>query len=177
MSRAQEIVDYWMGLKGHLQFAQNAEFDALLKTRFEQDVTRALDGTYKEWLTSGTGTLAFILLLDQINRNIYRGTEAAYQGDTEAVKAAHTAVELGYDEQASSQQRMWFYMPFMHSENMEDQERSVALCTAHGMSTGYARHHRDIIRRFGRFPHRNSILGRRSTPAEEQFIREGGFSG
>jgi uncharacterized protein (DUF924 family) len=176
ISRAQEIVDYWLGLPAKIRFARDAEFDNKLRQLYIQDISRALSGDYEHWLEDATATLAFILLLDQMNRNINRNSAKAFEGDAKALHAAHHAIDCEYDKQFNDEERVWFYMPYMHSERPEDQELSVSLFKGLTDSERYALIHRDVIRRFGRFPHRNRALGRTSTPEEIKFLENGGFS-
>jgi uncharacterized protein (DUF924 family) len=128
------------------------------------------------WLACAEGALALVLLLDQFPRNAFRGTARAYATDAMARKAAQAAIAAGHDHAVEPQLQVFFYLPFMHSEDQADQERSVALVQRVGEpNLKYALGHRDIIRRFGRFPHRNVILGRTTTEEERQFLDGGGF--
>jgi uncharacterized protein (DUF924 family) len=126
------------------------------------------------------GALAVVLLLDQFPRNMFRGTRRVYQTDATALDVADRAIERGFDSQVEPALRGFFYLPFEHSESLADQERSVALHEAAGDEDGltWARHHHDIVARFGRFPHRNAILGRESTPEELAYLaQEDAFKG
>ena len=121
------------------------------------------------------GALALCLLLDQMPRNIYRGTPEAFATDPKAVRVASSAIEKGFDQQLDIERRKFLYMPYMHSEVLAEQERSVAFSLAldDKHTLAYAEDHADIIRRFGRFPHRNAILGRESTDEERAFLTDG----
>jgi uncharacterized protein (DUF924 family) len=119
-----------------------------------------------------------VLLLDQFPRNAFRGTPRMYATDAQARAAASAAIDAGHDQAFEDALRQFFYLCFMHSEDLADLDRCVALnAAAGGESLRYAQHHREIVRRFGRFPHRNAVLGRASTPEEERFLAEGGFRG
>ena len=177
ISYAHQIVEYWLGLSQRQHFSKDAEFDGQLRQMYAQDVVNAIEGVYDHWLKDRRATLAIILLLDQISRNIHRDTVDAFKGDAKALEAARTAIDNQYDKQSKNAERVWFYMPFMHSEQLADQELSVALFTELDSNLKYAEEHRAIIHQFGRFPHRNSVLGRDSTPAEKAFLKQGGFSG
>jgi uncharacterized protein (DUF924 family) len=130
------------------------------------------------WLASADGALALVLLLDQFPRNAFRGTARVYATDAKAREAAQGAIAAGHDRAVQPPLQVFFYLPFMHSENAADQERSVALVRRIGEpNLKYAIHHRDLIRRFGRFPHRNAVLGRTTTEEEQRFLDGGGFRG
>jgi uncharacterized protein (DUF924 family) len=120
-----------------------------------------------------------VILLDQMSRNIHRGTPGMYEHDSRALAVAERAIARGEDAALPKEERRWLYMPFMHSEKLADQERCVELCRAAGLDATlpFAVEHADIVRRFGRFPHRNAILGRASTKAETDYLEGGGFKG
>ena len=159
-------------------FEKDPAFDRLAKNRFSPLVEAAAEGKFDHWLETPRGALACILLLDQFTRNIYRGSGKAFAADAKARAAATIALEREYDRDFSNAEKTFLYLPFEHSETPEDQERSVALFEALGDDrlTDYAIRHRDIIARFGRFPHRNDVLGRKSTDAEEEFLKQPGSS-
>ena len=163
-------------------------FDDQIREEFAEDVLQASYGKYNSWQTTAQGTLALIILLDQFSRNIFRGTQAAYQNDTLALAVASQGVDKSYDQQLKPIERIFFYMPFEHSEILSDQERSVSLMQSLvaelPMSLKkdfedyvlYAIKHKEVIEKFGRFPHRNEILNRRSTEEEKSHLRKyGGF--
>ena len=179
-----DIIDFWKATSGPAKwFAKSDAFDDDIRRRFEADHHAAARGEYADWAESSDGALALLLLLDQFPRNLYRGSAHAFATDPLARKVAARAVDAGMDRTVDLGLRIFFYLPFMHSEALADQDRSLALCEALGVETGdtgsanYGRHHRDIIARFGRFPHRNAVLGRESTPEELAFLAQGGFSG
>ncbi len=150
-------------------------FDEICEQRFGMLAGQGAEGALDHWRTSAEGALALCLLLDQLPRNIHRGTPKAFTADPKAVAVARAAIEQGFDQNLDTERRKFFYLPFMHSEELAAQERSVELCTALGDENIllYAREHADVIQRFGRFPHRNAILGRASTEAEQAFLEAG----
>ena len=125
------------------------------------------------------GALALVIALDQFPRNMFRGDVRTYASDERARAVADRAIRRGFDRQVAQPERQFFYLPFMHSENLIDQERCLDLARSYGDDefTKYAEQHAEIIRRFGRFPHRNAILGRASSAEEQAFLDAGGFSG
>lgn len=159
-------------------FARSDAFDASLRDRFGDLHTRAAAGQLDDWAATPRGALALVILLDQASRNLHRGTPGAFATDSAALRHARAAVDAGFDSGLSDEERLFFYLPFEHSEDLADQERSVALCAslATAMYRDYAVRHRDVVARFGRFPHRNAILGRESTPEELEFLKQPGSS-
>lgn len=149
-------------------FRSTPEFDESLRRRFEPLVKAALAGRLDEWSETAEGALALVIVLDQFPLNIYRGRPESFSGEQKAREVAAAAIEQGWDESFTAKQKAFLYIPFMHSEALQDQERSVTLYREAGLQDNlrWAEHHRNIIKRFGRFPHRNRILGRPSTPEE-----------
>jgi uncharacterized protein (DUF924 family) len=175
---ARELLDFWREAGPGRWFRPDPAFDALLRERFLAAHEAAASGALASWADNAEGALALVLLLDQFPRNAFRGTPRMYATDAQARAAADAAVRAGFDEQVEPALRGFFYLPFMHSEQLPDLERCVALSEALGGDTlRFARHHRDIVARFGRFPHRNAVLGRPSSEDEERFLAEGGFTG
>lgn len=173
-----DVVSFWREAGPGRWFRKDADFDAEFGERFLQAHEAAAAGELQHWPQSADGALALLLLLDQFPRNVFRGTARAYATDAMARKVADTAIAAGHDLQVDGALRSFFYLPFTHSEDLRDLERGVALNTPlGGESLHWATHHRDVVTRFGRFPHRNAALGRASTPEEERFLAEGGFSG
>ena len=185
--RATALLDFWFGPPGdpgreqHRQiwFRSNVEFDAVLRREFLADYEAAAAGMLLSWEAGAQGALALVLLLDQVPRNIFRGTPRAYASDAAARATADRALERGFDQMIPPAWRLFFYMPFHHSEDLTDQRRSLALSKAlprnpdrGGSLRRYGRPYIEVIERFGRFPHRNEILGRESTPAEIAFLAE-----
>jgi uncharacterized protein (DUF924 family) len=153
-------------------------FDAAVRERFAAGLEAALAGGLDGWTATPEGALALVILLDQAPRNCFRGTPRAFSGDDKALAVAKDAIARGFDAALPSDRRNFFYMPFQHSERLEDQERGMELFAANDVADGlrFMRLHRDIIARFGRFPHRNAILGRASTPEELDFLQQPGSS-
>ena len=161
-------------------FRKNEAFDAEIRERFGVALAAGVAGAFGEWCTTSSGSLARVILLDQFTRNAYRGTPRAFAGDPGALATAEDAIERHFDEVLAPQERWFLYMPFVHSESLPQQDRAVALFEALASSTGFteplpwALRHREVIRRFGRFPHRNEILGRASTREELAFLQAPG---
>ena len=176
---AGEVVTFWLAQSEKVWFSPDPAFDAEVLSRFAELVERAKSGTLDDWADSPEGALALVLLLDQMTRNIYRDSPEMYAADGKALDVAKRAIARGFDQELPKDKRRWLYMPFMHSENLADQKRSVELFAASELSESlpFAVEHADIVRRFGRFPHRNAILGRQTTPEEAAFLAGGGFSG
>lgn len=172
------VVDFWRGAGPQKWFRKDAAFDRDFRERFLATHEAAAGGQLRDWGASSEGALALVLLLDQFPRNAFRDSARTFATDRQARVAADAAIAAGHDQQVEAQLRPFFYMPFMHSEDLGDLDRCVALTEpAGGESLRYAQHHRDIVARFGRFPHRNAVLGRPSTAEEERFLAEGGFKG
>jgi uncharacterized protein (DUF924 family) len=174
-----DVVSFWLAQDKKAWFSANPTFDAEVWHRFADLLDQAKSGNIDHWAESPKGALALVILLDQMSRNIYRDRPEMYAADGKALAIAESAIAQGFDEALAANERAWLYMPFMHSEDLEDQEKSIALFSRSGLSENlpFAIHHADIIRRFGRFPHRNAILGRHTTPEEAAFLAGGGFSG
>ena len=188
---AQAVLDFWFAPEAAPRgyrvqwFRQDSAFDEAIRARFGAWVEAALDGALREWETNAAGALARILLLDQFARNLFRGTARAFTGDAQALELAERLVGSGQDKNLAPIRRMFVFLPFEHSESLLNQERSVALFAglrreaqdvAFDAAFHYAERHRDIIARFGRFPHRNAALGRESTAEEIAFLQEPGAS-
>ena len=172
------IVAFWLEIGPSGWFSRNDVTDADIRNRFGPSVETAMRGELDGWAGRPEGSLALILLLDQFTRNIHRGDARAFSGDAAALRVATDAIASGHDRVCDPAMKAFYYMPFMHSEAIADQNRCVALMHAHGAPDNlkFAIVHRDIIARFGRFPHRNPALGRHTTPAEAAFLAAGGFS-
>jgi uncharacterized protein (DUF924 family) len=186
-ARARALLDFWFGPPGdpereqHRQiwFRSTDEFDAALRREFLADYEMGAAAKLDDWGASAEGALALVLLLDQVPRNIFRGTPRAYATDAAARAAADRAIAHGFDMMVLPAWRGFFYMPFHHSENLTDQRRSVALFETvrrnpdrRGSLRRYGCPYVEVIERFGRFPHRNEILSRQSTPEEAAFLAE-----
>ena len=173
-----DVLRFWREAGPQRWFGRDDAFDAQFREGFLVAHEAAAAGALPHWSTSADGALALVLLLDQFPRNAFRGTPRMYATDAEARAAADAAIRAGFDDDVDTQVRQFFYLPFMHSERIEDLDRCVALNqAAGGESLRYALHHREIVRRFGRFPHRNAVLGRSSSADEERFLTDGGFGG
>jgi len=179
LATPDEVLAFWREAGPEKWFSKDEAFDQACRDRFMATYEAAARGDLNEWELTPEGALAVVLLLDQFPRNMFRGQRETYRADPVALMAADRAIERGFDHKVEPELRRFFYLPFMHSESLRHQERSVALNEALGEedSIHWARHHRDIIARFGRFPHRNAILGRETTPEEEAFLREDSFRG
>jgi uncharacterized protein (DUF924 family) len=176
---ADEVLAYWRALGPQKWFAKDAAIDAEIRDKFHNLHAAALAGLLNHWENDAAGALAYIIVLDQFSRNMFRGSAAAFAADPLACAAADRAIARGFDRQTAKAERPFFYLPYMHSETLADQERCCELCrTAEDDGTlEYAEFHADLIRRFGRFPHRNAVLGRITTPEEQAFLDGGGFAG
>jgi uncharacterized protein (DUF924 family) len=178
LAQAYSVVEFWREAGPSLWFARNKEFDRRFRERLMSTHAAAARGDLDSWIATPHGALALILMLDQFPRNAFRGTPRMYATDAKARAAASAAIEAGHDQGVPKDLRLFLYLPFGHSEDAADQERSVALAEALGEpDLSHAKRHRDIIRRFGRFPHRNPILGRVMKPEEQRYLDEGGYAG
>jgi len=176
---AEDVLAFWLAAGHERWFEPDAAFDAAIRERFGATYDDAVAGLLGAWENSPQGALALVIVLDQFPRNMFRGNAKSFTADPLARAVAERAVARGFDQQVAMPQRSFFYLPFEHSEKLADQERSVALMRATGDADllKWAELHADIIRRFGRFPHRNAVLGRSTTPEEQAFLDQGGFSG
>jgi uncharacterized protein (DUF924 family) len=174
----QDVVSFWREAGPDLWFAKDEGFDRLYRDRFLDRHEAAARGELDRWAATPEGALALILLLDQFPRNAFRGSARMYGTDPAARAVARSVVGRGHDARVERALRPFVYLPFAHSESLADQDLSVSLCERlDGVEVEHARRHRDIIRRFGRFPHRNPVLGRETTPDERRYLDEGGFAG
>ena len=173
------VTDYWRAAGPDRWFKPDENFDRELRGRFLPAHEAAAAGALDSWQEDRAGALALLLLLDQFPRNMFRGTARAFATDARARDIARKALARGFDGKVEPALRGFFYLPLMHSEDVNDQERCLALYQAAGDAEGikFAGIHLDAIRRFGRFPHRNRALGRESTPEEIAYLEGGGFSG
>lgn len=178
MASAGEIVRFWRDAGPKFWFAKDETFDGRCRA-FEAEHHAAARRELAHWETNAEGALALLILLDQFPRNIFRGSPHAYATDTMAQAIAARAIEKRFDAAADSELRVFFYLPFEHAEDLALQERAVQLVEAmrNPEYTRFAILHRDIIARFGRFPHRNRMLGRETTAEEQAFLDGGGFKG
>jgi uncharacterized protein (DUF924 family) len=174
-----EVVTFWRDAGPKRWFTKDPAFDDDIRRRFLGRHEAAAAGKLSRWEQTAEGALALLILLDQFPRNMFRDQARAFATDSLARAVAAGALVRGFDAQAPDGMRGFFYLPFEHSENLADQERAVAFHKAIGDADGlkWAEIHADIIRRFGRFPHRNAALGRTTTPDEQAFLDAGGFAG
>jgi uncharacterized protein (DUF924 family) len=179
---ASEILDFWFEddctVRREKWFKKQPDFDTLC-ARFTAVIRDARGGRYDAWAVTPDGGLALIVLLDQLSRNVFRGTAEAFAADEHARKIARGMIEAGLDTRLSPCQRMFVYLPFEHAETIEDQNESVGLFESLAAALGsdtvrYALQHREVIERFGRFPHRNAMLGRSTTPDEAEYLAQPG---
>ncbi|MEL7278740.1 MAG: DUF924 family protein [Pseudomonadota bacterium] len=181
MTAPQEVLEFWLDEIGPRDWYKASEaLDGTIRDRFEAAWMRATEGTYGLWLTYPSGTLAYILLMDQFPRNMFREDARSFQTDAYALAAAKLAIQNGWDLRIDEPARQFFYLPLMHSENLCDQERCIRLLIERmpvqgGENLLHARAHREVIRQFGRFPHRNQVLSRISTEQEKTFLEQGGY--
>ena len=179
MGDYQEVISFWRNAGYQKWFARDDAFDAEFRQCFESAHFTAARGEHEAWMDSAEGALALQILLDQFPRNCFRGSAHSYATDGLARHYARRAVEAGFDLQVEPALRTFLYLPFEHSEAMADQELTMELFARMGNEEliKYAVLHRDLIARFGRFPHRNAALGRESTQEEIAYLASGGFSG
>ena len=175
-TQPDDIVGFWREAGPERWFRADPAFDARCRTHCLDAHFAAARRELDAWQDDAEGALALILLLDQIPRNVYRGSAHAYATDPLARHFARRAIASGLDVASPQDLRGFFYLPFQHSEDLADQAQAVALYTAMGdsMMLPYARSHHDVIARFGRFPHRNAVLGRENTPEEQAWLDAGG---
>jgi uncharacterized protein (DUF924 family) len=179
IASSQAVLAFWRDAGYDKWFTRNDDFDREIRERFLATHEAAALGRLADWEASAEGALALMILLDQFPRNMFRGTARAFATDKLAREIATRALDKGFDRDTTATLRSFFYLPFEHSEDLADQERSLALYRALGDENNmkYADIHADIIRKFGRFPHRNEILGRQTTAEEQAFLDGGGFKG
>lgn len=177
-SDAEAVLRFWRDAGMAQWFGKSPAFDRELRGRFLGLHEAVGEGELVDWSDSAEGALALLILLDQFPRNAFRGTARMYATDEQAREIARRAVDMGLDEEVPAELRLFFYLPFAHAENMDDQRRSVELNRRLGQPwLDHARGHAAIIERFGRFPHRNPLLGRSMTAREQAFLDQGGFAG
>jgi len=174
-----DIISFWRDAGEERWFKADADFDTKVRERFSALWQEARDGRHADWENTAEGMLALILVLDQFPRNMFRGSAEAFSTDPQALALTKRAIAQGTDMQIGPDLRAFVYMPLMHSEDPKDQFRCVEVFRAFGNANNlaFAELHADIIRRFGRFPHRNTVLGRQTTAEEAAFLTDGGFKG
>ncbi len=174
-----DVIAYWRALGPGRWFVKDAGVDAEIRAKFMALHEAAAAGSLASFEETAEGAFALLLALDQFPRNMFRGDPRAFATDARARDVARRAIARGFDLRFENPERRFFYLPFMHSETLADQEHCADLCRRAGdlEGAGYAGIHADIIRRFGRFPHRNAVLLRATTPQEQTFLDGGGFAG
>lgn len=179
MESAQSVLTFWKNAGEKKWFSKDEAFDEDFRTKFMALHEEAAAGKLSDWAKTAEGALAVIILLDQFPRNSFRGTPRMFATDGLALDIAKRAIDAGFDTSIDGALRVFFYLPFEHAEDLAEQDRAVALCEAMGNANfhKYAILHRDIIARFGRFPHRNALFERTSTADEITFLESGGFAG
>ncbi|TPP06925.1 DUF924 family protein [Rhizobium glycinendophyticum] len=183
MSTPQAVIAFWRGAGREKWFVKDEALDLMIRERFLDLHFRAARNELSDWCTTAEGALALMILLDQFPRNLFRGSGHAFATDPLALSLAKQALAKGFDQQVEPPMAIFFYLPFEHSEDRAEQEHSMALFTDHHERVGdeeclrYAVVHRDIIARFGRFPHRNPALGRETTAEERAYLDADGFKG
>ena len=178
-TKHQDVLNFWFTeIAPELWFKKDAEFDAAVKSRFSRAVSDALGGRLDHWADNSDGCLALIILLDQFTRNIFRQSARAFSGDEMALALSLRCIDRGYLDTAEAPHRHFMLMPMMHSEDLAIQISSLPLFKKYTaeQTYEYAVRHRDIVARFGRFPHRNQALGRPTTDCEKIFLTESGSS-
>jgi uncharacterized protein (DUF924 family) len=175
----ESVLTFWREAGHDKWFKKDAAFDDAIRTRFLETYEAAAAEKLSEWERTTEGALALLIVLDQFPRNMFRGDARAFAADLLARAVAVRALERGFDRQTALPERQFFYLPFEHSEAMADQEKCCALFAATGDANllKWAELHAEIIRRFGRFPHRNGALGRATSPEEQSFLDADGFKG
>lgn len=179
MSDAASVLEFWLDAGPKTWFSKSDTFDASIKQQFGALHEKAASNELSDWENEPDSALALILILDQFSRNLFRNDARAFAQDALCLRITKSALSHEFDRKVDPPVKQFFYMPFMHSESIIDQRHCVSLFHAAGFleNLKFAILHRDIIERFGQFPHRNSVLGRPTSPAERSFLDGGGFSG
>ncbi len=173
-----DVLRFWFDEAGEKRWwSANPDFDDTVRRRFAAVHQAGADGAFDDWAAGPRGALALVILLDQVPRNMYRGTAAAYETDARALNVARAAMDRGWALSLSETERHFLLMPFMHSEDLADQDLAVTFGETLFEDDDFLKHarrHREVIVRYGRFPHRNAILGRTTTPDEQTYLDAGG---
>lgn len=182
LAKHEDILSFWLDEVGpEGWYKQDDGLDGTIRSRFMETWEAAADGKLDLWMLRPDQALALLIVLDQFPRNMFRGSDRAFSTDKKALAIAKKAICDGHDLKVDEPQRQFFYLPLMHSECLTDQDRCVRLFMTRMPQKGaenlpYAKEHRDVIRRFGRFPYRNRALGRRTTPPEQAYLQEHGHA-
>ncbi len=169
-----EILEFWFSAEVKSKwFNSTPEFDDELRSRYEKTWGLARANSFDHWEQEAQGALALVIILDQFPLNMFRSDARQYSTEEHARRIAGHAVDMGFDQQLAKEQQAFLYLPFMHSESLDDQNYSVELYEKASLQDNlrFAKHHRDVIKRFGRFPHRNEALGRVSTAEENEYLK------
>lgn len=166
-----DVLDYWFSEKSkQFWFASTPQVDNEIKVRFESVWEKAAEGEYSQWRETADGSVALIVILDQLPLNMFRSDPKAFQTESMAVEVALNAINNGFDEELNDEKLLFLFMPLMHSENIDHQNLQVYLFDKYNFNLEFSKHHRDLVKKFGRFPHRNEILGRMSTMEELDYL-------
>jgi len=172
----EQLIDFWFSQRVQkMWFNSTQDFDKELYNDYYQTYESAVNGDLDHWSESSLGSLALVIILDQFPLNMFRNSPRCFESENKALQAAKDAIKNKQDLDLANEQKMFIYMPFMHSENLQDQDKAVELFAVAELDENlkFAKHHRDIIRNYGRFPHRNAILGRTSTAEETAYLESG----
>ncbi len=166
-----DVLDYWFSEKSkQFWFASTPQVDNEIKVRFESVWEKAAEGEYSQWRETADGSVALIVILDQLPLNMFRSDPKGFQTESMAVEVALNAINNGFDEELNDEKLLFLFMPLMHSENIYHQNLQVYLFDKYNFNLEFSKHHRDLVKKFGRFPHRNEILGRMSTMEELDYL-------
>ena len=166
-----DVLDYWFSEKSkQFWFASTPQVDNEIKVRFESVWEKAAEGEYSQWRETADGSVALIVILDQLPLNMFRSDPKGFQTENMAVEVALNAINNGFDEELDNEKLLFLFMPLMHSENLDHQNLQVYLFEKYNFNLEFSKHHRDLVKKFGRFPHRNEILGRMSTMEELDYL-------
>ena len=166
-----DVLDYWFSEKSkQFWFASTPQVDNEIKVRFESVWEKAVEGEYSQWRETADGSVALIVILDQLPLNMFRSDPKGFQTENMAVEVALNAINNGFDEELNDEKLLFLFMPLMHSENIDHQNLQVYLFDKYNFNLEFSKHHRDLVKKFGRFPHRNEILGRMSTMEELDYL-------
>ena len=166
-----DVLDYWFSEKSkQFWFASTPQVDNEIKLRFESVWEKAAEGEYSQWRETADGSVALIVILDQLPLNMFRSDPKGFQTESMAVEVALNAINNGFDEELNDEKLLFLFMPLMHSENIDHQNLQVYLFDKYNFNLEFSKHHRDLVKKFGRFPHRNEILGRMSTMEELDYL-------
>lgn len=180
MTKPDDVLEFWASVGKAGWWSKSDDVDRQIVEQFSNAHARAVAGEIDDWMSTADGALALIIILDQFSRNMFRGDAKTFAQDAKALEIAKEAVRNGQDKLCREDLRLFFYLPFEHSESILDQNKSVLLMHSIGNVPDNMKavlEHREIIQRFGRFPHRNAVLGRHTTPAEQAYLDGGGFKG